>query len=201
MVLDDAFNYMKLRGLDGKHATAPLPPETTSIDSTCIEPAVNGFGHHANGVPVAAPTAPKLLVWSAADKNGIGRMAEALQGWFQSLDPVQASNPNLLADLAFTLDSHRSRLSWRCFALLNTAHDLQTLASKLPTPTKAKADAARIGFVFSGQGAQWYAMGRELLCYPSFKQDFDRAADVLDSLGCPWSPIGKIIIDDKRFIR
>lgn len=192
VILDDAFNYMKLRDLDGKHATSPLPPETTSIEKSSKHlassaPAVNGCGHHG-----AAPTAPKLLVWSAADKNGIGRMTEALQGWFESLDPAQASNPDLLANLAFTLDSHRSRLSWRSFALLNTAEDLQTLP--VLTPTKAKVDPARTGFVFSGQGAQWYAMGRELLCYPSFKEDFDRAADVLNSLGCPWSPIGKMTL-------
>lgn len=190
IIVDDAFNYMKLRGLDGKHATSPLPPEKAYVESP-PKPlegpmlTVNGFGHDG-----AAPPAPKLLVWSAADKNGIGRMAEALQDWFKELDPIQSSNPNLLADLAFTLDSHRSRLSWRSFALLDTAEDLLALPSL--TPIKAKADPARIGFVFSGQGAQWYGMGRELLCYQSFKEDLDRAGNVLSGLGCPWNPLGKM---------
>lgn len=202
VILDDAFNYMRLRGLNGKHATAPLPPSVPSLEHSSkhlenTQPAVNGSGH--NGVAVngfgheeKSPTAPKLLVWSAADKNGIGRMTEALQGWFESLDPVQASDPSLLANLAFTLDSHRSRLPWRSFALLNTAEDLRALPSL--TATKARVDPARLGYVFSGQGAQWFAMGRELLSYASVREDFDRAGDVLNSLGCPWSPVGKITI-------
>lgn len=190
VVLDDAYNYMKLRGLNGKHSTSPLPPKTalgSPAPAVDVVNRVNGSGHDG-----AAPAAPKLIVLSAADKNGIGRMTEELRGWFKSLDPVQASNPNLLADLAFTLDSHRSRLSWRSFALLNTAEDLRSLPSL--TPTKVKADPARIGFVFNGQGAQWCGMGRELLCYQSVKDDFDRARDVLSSLGCHWSPIGKLAL-------
>jgi hypothetical protein len=42
------------------------------------------------------------------------------------------------------------------------------------------------------QGAQWYAMGRELLeRYPLFKNSMTEAGLYLQSLGCSWFPVSK----------
>lgn len=41
------------------------------------------------------------------------------------------------------------------------------------------------------QGAQWFAMGRQLLdVFPVFSQSVEQAGDYLHSLGCDWDPIG-----------
>lgn len=41
------------------------------------------------------------------------------------------------------------------------------------------------------QGAQWFAMGRQLLdVYPVFSQSIKEAGEYLRSLGCEWVPIG-----------
>ncbi|KAL8887313.1 MAG: hypothetical protein Q9215_005100 [Flavoplaca cf. flavocitrina] len=51
-------------------------------------------------------------------------------------------------------------------------------------------------FVFTGQGAQWYAMGRELMhTYPVYTESLLLANDVLASHGCEWSLIDELSKD------
>ncbi|CAL3970576.1 unnamed protein product, partial [Diplocarpon coronariae] len=46
----------------------------------------------------------------------------------------------------------------------------------------------RIGFIFTGQGAQWYAMGRELFdAYPIFAATMERIDRYLTKLGANFS--------------
>ena len=53
---------------------------------------------------------------------------------------------------------------------------------------------ARLGFVFNGQGAQWHAMGRELIAtYPMFTESLRKADIILKEFGAPWSLEGKFI--------
>jgi acyl transferase domain-containing protein len=173
-VLDDAYNYMRLRSLDGKHRTAPLPPRAPKRLSDDV-----GQPDH-----LALPT--RLLVWSTADKAGIDRIAKSLQEWDTS--GLDANDP--LGDLAYTLDSHRSRLGWRSFALAQSPKDLLALPDQVSEPVRVKPSPPRLGYVFSGQGAQWYAMGRELLCFASYEAELDEAGAYLATIGCPWQPKG-----------
>ena len=46
-----------------------------------------------------------------------------------------------------------------------------------------------ISFVFTGQGAQWAGMGRELLGYPVFRTSLEQATKYMQGLGCTWSLI------------
>ncbi len=135
---------------------------------------------------------PKLLVWSAADKGGIGRIAKSYQDWYDADESLpNAKGSTLVEDLAYTLDQHRSRLAWRSFALVRSSDDLHELQSRMTLPVRVRSEPPRLGFVFSGQGAQWFAMGRELLSYPSFRMELVHAGLFLESLGCRWSVIGK----------
>ena len=128
-----------------------------------------------------------LFVWSAADKEGISRISQAYQGW----DSPITDDGSFLSNLAYTLDSHRSHLPWRSFALLKSSAELKELQNLLSSPVQASPKAPRLGFVFSGQGAQWFAMGRELSSYLSYGAELDRADKYLRSIGCPWSVTGK----------
>ena len=50
----------------------------------------------------------------------------------------------------------------------------------------------RLGFVFTGQGAQWHAMGRELIDqYPVFKATLIEVERQLKSFGASWSLLGE----------
>ncbi|RCI07613.1 hypothetical protein L249_1652 [Ophiocordyceps polyrhachis-furcata BCC 54312] len=95
-------------------------------------------------------------------------------------------------NLSFTLDVHRGHLPWRAFAVVRSPTELLDLDSLVSNPVRARPKAPRLGFVFSGQGGQWVAMGRELLRYSSFKQDILCAGEYLRGLGCPWSAIDEL---------
>jgi acyl transferase domain-containing protein len=171
-----------------------MPPDETSLVSWAPTPCLSANDAAAEPDTAAAATLPpKLILLSSADKSGIGRIAESLQTWYTAtLGSRTLEDGNcLLDDLAYTLDSHRSQLPWQSFALLESSESLKSLATQMSTPARVSAETPpRLGFVFSGQGAQWFAMGRELLCYSSFKDEIREGGRFLADLGCPWSPLG-----------
>lgn len=97
-----------------------------------------------------------------------------------------------LANLAHTLNERRSHYHWRCAVSADSASGLvSALRSATLNPVQART-APGIGFVFTGQGAQWATMGKELFTYPVFACAMGEADDVLKSYGAEWSLIGKI---------
>lgn len=188
IVIDDAYNYLKLRGLPGRHCTVTSPPALDSLQHR-VDVSDREMVKSSNG-----NTTPKLLVWSAADRSGLDRMNQAYRDWIDQQDKISMSMQDpegFMASLSFTLDSHRSLLPWRSFAVLHSPTELAELHTHASAPLRASSLVPRLGFVFSGQGGQWYAMGRELLRYPTYKLEILEAGDYLKSLGCPWSAIGE----------
>lgn len=132
-----------------------------------------------------------VYIASSKDATGLLSMDKSLAGYIRERIP-EASN-QLLADLAYTLGSRRSRFPW---VTAVRARSLEDLAAKLQSTTRAVARATiqpRIGFVFNGQGAQWYAMGRELLhTYPTFELAIRNCDKILRvDYGASWSLYGK----------
>ncbi|CAL3970577.1 unnamed protein product, partial [Diplocarpon coronariae] len=59
------------------------------------------------------------------------------------------------------------------------------------TSSSRSVGEPRIGFIFTGQGAQWYAMGRELFdAYPIFAATMERIDRYLTKLGANFSLLG-----------
>lgn len=136
------------------------------------------------------PTTPQLLIWSSHEQNGISRMAESLTSYLCKQHP--RPNPSLLKRLAYTLSNRRSRLDWTSFIIADT---VPSAIASLATPAKPIRPAAEVPsavFIFTGQGAQWAGMGRELMAYTIFKQRMDEANAHLKSLGCTWDLIEEI---------
>lgn len=95
-------------------------------------------------------------------------------------------------DLAYTLAVRRSRFRWviavRAKSLAELSEKLQSQSLKLLHAAEKKP---RLGFVFNGQGAQWHAMGRELIhAYPVFRDAINNANKVLKGYGATWSILG-----------
>jgi acyl transferase domain-containing protein/NADPH:quinone reductase-like Zn-dependent oxidoreductase len=103
---------------------------------------------------------PQVLVFSANDED-------SLEGQIKALS-AHLLNPRVkikMSDLAYTLSERRTRHFCRAFSMVfsgNMGHasvipDVSTASGRVPDRK------TKIGFVFTGQGAQWPQMGLELL--------------------------------------
>ncbi|KAK5991583.1 Highly reducing polyketide synthase gloL [Cladobotryum mycophilum] len=149
-------------------------------------------GHHdtkANGTPnghngSAATSAgngidkesvkpwPRLIPISASNTKSLEIRAKNLQAYVES-------NHGCLESLAHTMGTRRVHLRHRTFCVATDGGPLEFAAI-----TKAAAtNNPEIAFVFTGQGAQWAGMGRELMQdVPSFRQDIQEMDTKLQSL-------------------
>ncbi|KAI0138627.1 putative polyketide synthase [Hypoxylon sp. NC0597] len=179
VVLDDALHYLEARGLAGRHCTSrQLSREPTSSPS----PTLNGNGTYTNDV---ARGRPLLFVWSATDQKATVRMLEAYQKYLEKEVSNNEISQDHLRYLAYTLSQRRSLHSWRAFAIADSALHLidQLMITKTPILSTPNPKAA---FVFTGQGAQWVGMGKELFSYPVFRDSILEADRFLETIGCSW---------------
>lgn len=144
---------------------------------------------------------PRLFTFSSHDQAGFKRNAKALTEYLTRLGPG-ASRPELLANLAYTLSGARSKLSWRTSCIAGSTPDLLEYleshsgegASRV---NSSSAISKRIGFVFTGQGAQWARMGVEMLDRPVFRASINISHQFLSSMGCTWDPIDELLRGQK----
>jgi Ketoacyl-synthetase C-terminal extension len=135
------------------------------------------------------PSVPKILTFSTMDENGLKRLSSIYDRYFASLNPTKSSD-RYLDRLAHTVNNRRSALLWRSFALVKSVSDLQSQGLRLSKPRRLISNP-RLAFCFTGQGAQWFAMGRELLSFSIFKDSLEDMDAYLSDLGCSWSLLGK----------
>lgn len=160
-----------------------IPTKTTS--QTEGTPATTN-GHD---VPGKAPRAKEqLFVLSAASEKSGQQMASNLANYLES-QADSADADVLLGRLAYTL-SKRSVMEHRVGVIASDLNDLAEQLTKLstePIPRASQQTTPRIGFVFSGQGAQYPQMGRSLLgTWPTFTASMKRAATCLQECGSSW---------------
>jgi acyl transferase domain-containing protein len=200
-VLEDAYHFLKIRGLDGNHATAVFPvcldlqkvlPKPSALlkarqmDLKLSNHALETYSSNGSK-PDNGTTMPHFILLSSADKPGLERMLDVYTSYFRSsCGSLEASEvETYLKCLQYTLLERRSVLSWKRFAIVGTVEDLKDLSSKLSAPIRP-TQGARLGYVFTGQGAQYPAMGIGLLAYATFRNSIARSEECLRDLGCPW---------------
>lgn len=130
----------------------------------------------------------QLLVLSTNDQEGVPRMRDSLAGYLasKSRENSVADDERLLRDLSHTLASKRTHHAWRAFTIADSPSALQNTLKGVLNTTRIKSQP-RLAFVFTGQGAQWPAMGIELMAYPVFQESILSADRYLNDLGCSWS--------------
>lgn len=96
--------------------------------------------------------------------------------------------------LAFTLCHRRSLLEWKEAVSASTLSELSSALASTDGDRTRPSGKSTIGFVFTGQGAQWFAMGRELLCYTVFAEALQQADRILSDLGAAWSLLGTLLV-------
>jgi acyl transferase domain-containing protein len=116
-----------------------------------------------------------LLLLSASSPAGLQKKAEELKAYVESKSPK-------MEDLAYTLALRREHLAYRSFMIGDST------GIKLPDQLSvSKSNSSHsITYVFTGQGAQWAGMGRDLLkTYNDFAQHIQRMDRVLQLLQFP----------------
>ena len=129
---------------------------------------------------------PCTLIVSANNESSLRANIEALS--------VHLINPRVkvgLSDLAYTLSERRTHLFHRAFLTTrDTEIDENEFVLGKPGP-----EAPRIGFVFTGQGAQWSQMGKDILRFfpwtVSILGELETALSTLPD-GPTWSLTGTI---------
>ena len=194
-VLDDAFNYLKRRGIKGKHCTASTPPlsehEETNHRLALGKSVSNGLTPNDHS-EYASSKSPKVFVWSAADEEGVRRLAGIYEQHLSAKSiSLEECADVYLNDLAYTLSNKRSSLPWKSYVVADSPESLrEKLATCVAKPIRSST-APTLSFIFTGQGAQWAGMGYGLVAYPVFEESLRRSEKSLQLLGCSWSIMGE----------
>lgn len=194
LVLEDAFNYLQARGLEGNHCTVSAPPaidDNEPILKNSIKPGSSG--NSCDDSTYASVGPPQVFIFSAADEPGVHRIAKVLGDYLRSgaLSPSKDSG-RVLQNLAYTLSEKRSRLPWQSYVVARSVPELlENMSSRLPKPVR-HSKSPTVSFIFTGQGAQWAGMGQGLDRYPVFRSSLEQSEMYLQSFGCRWNLWGRL---------
>ncbi|RMZ82271.1 hypothetical protein DV738_g1896, partial [Chaetothyriales sp. CBS 135597] len=155
------------------------------------KPGINGHGEHEQS---------KVLVVSARTEQGCQRLVSELKEYLQrhSRANPASSGAELIQNLSYTLGERRTRFPWVAahavrFQGNNLDEVIKAFDSPKFKPARTPTRLPRVGMVFTGQGAQWHAMGRELISYfPVYRASLEEAERQLKDLGANWSLIEEL---------
>lgn len=167
-----------------------------------VDAAAEGIGRHVSSYRTGEADLfaeedeverPYILTLSASDEP-------SLQQQMLSLDRHLSDTAVdvTLRDLAYTLSSKRSRLHHRAYAVATSnSVDLQSFVHG-----SVAAKPPSIGYVFTGQGAQWPQMGKDLIStFPIAESHIRYLDSCLQDIPepPPWSLLGKSFDDHDSY--
>ncbi|KAL2060530.1 hypothetical protein VTL71DRAFT_9171 [Oculimacula yallundae] len=201
VILDDADSYLKTHGLHASHATKTKPLLSISDPNGSLESLSDSNTstknhdsvEEAQGSECSPPSSIsehlltkdlRLFLLSAFDKRGINRLASSYSNFLKQ--EWGRCNGSFLNDLSYTLANKRTTFQWRAAFVADSGRSLVSALEERELATRAISNP-KLGLVFTGQGAQWSGMARELFVYPVFRTSIGDATEYLASLGCQWS--------------
>lgn len=219
MMLDKGFI---LPNVNFEKANEAIPLDEWNIKiPTCIRPwprdkhfiSVNSFGFGGSNahvvlrkVPMAIAdlpqdkqsTTPRLFVLSAHDESAAKQKAENLGIYIEQHPEV--FQKRLINDMAYTLGERRSHLQWRIAITAPSCSELaNALNSISATPEVVASKEPKLAFVYTGQGAQWAGMGKELMeSHPIFAKAVETCSNYLQTIGAEFSLLEELAKSSKE---
>ncbi|KEF54614.1 uncharacterized protein A1O9_09056 [Exophiala aquamarina CBS 119918] len=142
--------------------------------------------HLVNGSYADTET-PFLLVITAKSKESLKAMVEGIRSWVK----IHGSEPSALFNLSKTLAIRRSAFNWRASVVGRRQSEIIAGLGTV-RPNKAFASPKPV-FLFTGQGAQYATMGRDLLHLKSaFLYSLQKSQAILHGLGASWDLIDEL---------
>jgi len=148
----------------------------------------------------------EVLVMYGRDEQACQRMLSSVKSYLQARISSTEEPEKLIQDLVWTLSRHRTRFpsGWVSTHTVQWSGSenvleqvIQCLDAPQFKPVRLPGDKVpRIGMVFTGQGAQWHAMARELIdAYPLFRSTLEEAERYLNEFGAGWSLMEELMRD------
>ena len=170
--------------------------------------SINNFGYGGTNTHVILEEAPRpslnpvsgirrpshqLFLLSSRHEGAMQQMASNLKQYLQSSEET-FSNQTDFANLAYTLTERRTRFPWSLAVTASGPLDLiKALELNNTQISEALHKPMRLGFVFNGQGAQSFDMGRELsAAYPVYRDTLKQCDDIIKSFGADWSLVTEL---------
>jgi acyl transferase domain-containing protein/ubiquinone/menaquinone biosynthesis C-methylase UbiE len=194
-ILEDAYHYLSPRGLGGRtrtiEAITMAAPDPDGYDSGV------SFGDEMDTLMGEDSKKKKIVVLSTPDQAALPRLAKSHSDYLKTLaDSQDELTEDILDNLAFTYNCRRSYFQWRTAFVASSISELAEQLSDVSTPTRAGKPPG-IFFCFTGQGAQWHAMGRELMIYDVYRESIESAESYLSSIGATWSVVTELFREEK----
>lgn len=130
----------------------------------------------------------RLFVITCNTQEKVLETARNLRRWTSAQSEMRMD----LDSLAYTLAIRRSMHRWRYAFQASSREEILFHLNERLVSTKSSI-SLRITFIFTGQGAQWHAMGRELnLKYSVYRDSLLRSDEILQDLGASWNLVREL---------
>ena len=200
--------------LDGTPFVIPTEPFPWPTNSKGRFAGVSAFGVGGTNAHVILEEAPQIPV---SDKEGSfshyllplsAHNPKTLQALIQAYQSFLSNQPaKTLKDICYTASVRRNHHSQRVAVLGNTPQEIVeslsafqqgNVRADVASGNQQSGDRQKLVFVFSGQGQQWWAMGRELMeAEPVFRKVIEQC-DSLFAKHADWSLLTELSASEEK---
>lgn len=208
-VIDDAAHYLSERGIRAKHNTtlldgtqeAKMPPLTSTEATRAVEAFRRELATQTGDNSLMRQnTKSHIFVFSAQNYDSLWGNLTSLLTHVSSSDCPD--DEKYLENLAYTFGCLKTTLEWKTsFVATSMGGFKSKLAAALKgdfTPPSEQHTSPRVAFVFGGQGAQWFAMGRELMGFDIYAHSIAVASKFMsEKLGSEFNLVAELMKDEE----